>query len=64
MTEVVNLRTVRKRARRREDAARADANRLSHGQPKHIRDLTAAQRKKASRDLELRQLERDDGDGR
>jgi hypothetical protein len=64
MAELVNLRTVRKRAKRREDAARASANRLSYGQPKHARDLATAQRMKASLDLDGRRLEREDGDGK
>ena len=64
MAELVNLRTARKRARRREDAARASSNRLSYGQPNHVRDLAKAQQTKASRDLDGRRLEREDGDGR
>lgn len=64
MAELVNLRTVRKRAKRREDAARAIANRLSYGQPKQERDLATAQRAKAGRDFDGRRLEGEDGDGR
>ncbi len=61
MAELVNLRTVRKRVSRRADAARASTNRLFYGQPKHARDLAAAQRRKFSRDLDERRLDRDDG---
>jgi hypothetical protein len=64
MAELLDLRTVRKRVKRREDAARADVNRLSYGQPKHTSDFATAQRSKASRDLDGRPLERDDGDGK
>lgn len=62
MAELVNLRTIRKRAKRREDTARASANRLFYGQSKHTSDLATAQRRKASRDLHGRRLERVDGD--
>jgi hypothetical protein len=64
MAELVNLRTVRKRVKRREDAARADVNRLFYGQPRHTSDLATAQRSKADRDLDGRRLERGDGDGK
>ena len=57
MAELVNLRTARKRAKRRQDDQRADANRLAHGQPKHQRKLEAAQQAKASRDLDLHRIE-------
>jgi hypothetical protein len=33
MAEVINLRTVRKRAKREEDAKRAAENRVTHGRP-------------------------------
>jgi hypothetical protein len=61
MAELINLRTARKRAQRQEDEARADANRRSHGQPKHARRLREAQRAKADRDLEGHRIERGDG---
>jgi len=64
MAELVNLRTVRKRAKHREDAARASVNRLAYGQPRHTRELATAQRIKASRDLDGRRLEQEDGDGK
>jgi phage terminase small subunit len=64
MAELVNLRMARKRANRRDDAARASPNRLSYGPPKHLRDLAKAQQTRASRDLDGRRLEREDGDGR
>ena len=52
MAEPVNLRTVRKRAQREQDAREAEANRLAHGQPKHLRKLEAARRAKAVRDID------------
>ena len=61
MTELVNLRTARKRAKRQQDDLRADANRLAHGQPKHRRKLDAAQQAKASRDPDLHRIDKGDG---
>ena len=62
MAELVNLRTARKRAKRRADDQRADANRLAHGRPNHQRKLEDAQQNKASRDLDRHRI--DIGDGR
>lgn len=61
MAELINLRSARKRARRQEDEARADANRRLHGQPKHVRQLADAERAKAHRDLEGHRIEPGDG---
>ena len=61
MAEVVNLRTVRKQAKRKQDEARANANRLAHGQPKTARKLAAAQETKASRDLDGHRIDKGDG---
>ena len=57
MAELVNLRTARKRAKREQDDRRANAQRLAHGQPKHRRKLEAAQKAKASRDLDRHRIE-------
>ena len=57
MAELVNLRTARKRAKRRQGDQRAHANRLAHGQPKHLRKLEGAQQTKASRDLDRHRIE-------
>ena len=46
MAELINLRTARKRAQRRQDEARAEANRLTHAQPKHLRKLKPHNRQK------------------
>ena len=61
MAEPINLRSARKRARRRADEARADANRHLHGQAKHMRQLAEAQRAKADRDLDGHRIEPGDG---
>jgi hypothetical protein len=57
MADVINLRTARKRARREQDAQRADANRLAHGQPKHVRALEAQKQAKAERDLDRHRID-------
>lgn len=60
MADIINLRTARKRAERQSDAQNADAQRLAHGQPKHVRDLHKAQRDKAVRSLEQHKVETGD----
>ena len=57
MAGIVNLRTARKRAQRRQDDERARANGLAHGQPKAVRALEVARRSKASRDLDRHKIE-------
>jgi hypothetical protein len=57
MTELINLRAARKRAKRQQDETRAEANRLAHGQPKHLRKRDAAERAKADRDLDQHLIE-------
>ena len=61
MAELINLRTVRKRAKRLEDEQRAGANRLAHGQPKHVRQIEAGKQAKATRDLEAHRIDKGDG---
>lgn len=61
MAELVKLRTVRKRAKRRADDQRADANRLAYGRPNHQRKLEDAQQSMASRDLDNHRIDRGDG---
>ena len=53
MADVVNLRTARKRAYRRQAEKDAERKRLAHGLPKSIRKLLEARRVKARRDLDL-----------
>ncbi len=52
MSEIVNLRRVRKAKARDEKAKTADANRILHGTPKPLRELAKARSDKASRDLD------------
>ena len=61
MAELVNLRMARKRAKQQQNDTRANTNRLAHGQPKHRRKLEAAQKAKASRDLDRHRIETGDG---
>ncbi len=62
MAELVNLRGVRKRAKRQQQQRQAEANRLAHGQPGHLRKLADAERAKAARALDAHRIE--EGDGR
>ena len=61
MAELVNLRAVRKRAKRQLAVHHAHANRLAHSQPKHQRTLEGARQIKASRDLDQHRIEKGDG---
>jgi hypothetical protein len=61
MAEMINLRSARKRARRQQYERPAEANRLAHGQPKHLRKLEAARRAKAAGDLDRHRIEQGDG---
>jgi hypothetical protein len=60
MTELINLRAARKRAKRQQDEMRAAVSRLAHGQPKHLRKRKAAERAKAERDLERHWIDKGD----
>ena len=61
MADLVNLRTARKQANRRQEDERAAASRLAHGRPAHLRKLEAAQQKQAGRVLDQHRI--DSGDG-
>jgi hypothetical protein len=61
VAELINLRTFRRQAKRKQDEARANAHRLAHGQPKATRKLAAAQKAKASRELDGHRIEKGDG---
>ncbi|HZD89814.1 MAG TPA: DUF4169 family protein [Pseudolabrys sp.] len=61
MADVVNLRTMRKQAKRKQDETRASANRLAYGQPKDARKLAAAQKDRANRTLDGHRLDKGDG---
>ena len=52
MAEIVNLRRARKAKDKAEKAKGADANRVTHGTPKNLRDLAKARKDKAARDLD------------
>ena len=60
MAELINLRNARRRAERLKKEREAEANRLAHGQPKHLRDLRKAEGRKATRELEGHRRERED----
>jgi len=63
MADLVNLRTERKRVKRRQQDKAAAANRLAHGVPTDMRKAERARRDKAIRDLERHRLENGNGDG-
>jgi hypothetical protein len=56
MAEIVNLRLARKRARRRAEENRTDAQRLAHGIRKSERELIKARSDKAARDIDGHKL--------
>jgi hypothetical protein len=58
MAELINLRTARKGAKRREHDIRAAGNRLAHGQPKSQRKLEAAREEKAKQDLDRHRIDK------
>lgn len=60
MAEIVNLRTARKQAKRRQGDLTAQANRIAHGQPKNLQELADAQQDKAKRDLDRHRIEKGD----
>lgn len=60
MGEIVNLRKVRKQAKKREDAERAAANRIVHGRSKAERTLQEARTAKIQRHLEGHRLDTGD----
>lgn len=62
MGDVVNLRTERKRAKRRAEADKAAEQRLKHGTTKDERAMASAQTKRAERVLDLHRLETGDGE--
>ncbi len=60
MGELVNLRKVRKLAKKRDEDARAAANRIAHGRPKAERDLQAKRTSKLSQHLDGHKIETGD----
>ena len=57
MGEIVNLRTVRKRARRQQESSAAVVQRQQHGTPKAERSLYRAQEHEARRKLDQYRIE-------
>ena len=57
MSEIINLRRVRKAMARSAKDAEAEANRVKHGVAKPVRDLARARKEKTRRDVEARKLD-------
>ena len=62
MAEIVNLRTARKRAKRRRDEMRAAEARASHGMSKAERALAQTEREKFRRELDEHRIETGESD--
>jgi hypothetical protein len=62
MGDIVNLRTIRKRAKRSREDLDAQQNGLGHGRPQAARRLDEARADKARNDLDQHRI--DIGDGR
>lgn len=62
MTEIVNLRRVRKARARKDKQAAADANRTRHGIAKPARDLAKARAEKELRNIEGHKLTEEQND--
>ena len=56
MGDIVNLRRMRKRAKRQRDEREAEANRLLHGRSKAERELAGKRNAKARRDLDRHRI--------
>lgn len=63
MATIVNLRTERKRVKRRQAEQEAATNRLAHGRSKAARKFDAAQSDKAVTSLDQHRIEIETGDG-
>lgn len=62
MVEIFNLRRARKAKERAEKEKAAEANRILHGTPKHLRKLSQAEKDKAEQRLSGQRLEKGDED--
>jgi Domain of unknown function (DUF4169) len=62
MAEIVNLNRARKAKAKAEKGKTAEANRVLHGTPKHLRNLTEARKNKADQALSGHKLEKSEGD--
>lgn len=61
MGNLVNLRTARKRAKRRQAEQEAASSRLAHGRPKAERTLAQSRNDKARKGLDQHRIETGDG---
>ena len=59
MAEIINLRRARKTKAKVEKDKTAEANRVLHGTPKHLRNLAETRKDKADQALSGHKLERD-----
>ena len=64
MTEIVNLRGVRKAKARAEKEKAAEANRIKHGTPTALRKLEEAHKSQADQRISGHRLEKDADDNR
>jgi hypothetical protein len=62
MTEIVNLRAVRKQKARAEKEKAAEANRIQHGTPTALRKLETARKNQADQRISGHRLEKDADD--
>jgi hypothetical protein len=62
MAEIVNLKRARKTRDKVEKAKTAESNRILHGTPKHLRNLTQARKDKADQALSGHKLEKGEDD--
>jgi hypothetical protein len=62
MTQVINLRTARKQAKRRKAEQEAAANRLAHGRSKIDRNLDRVRSDKEAMRLDQHRIESGDGE--
>jgi hypothetical protein len=58
--EIINLHRARKAKAKAEKANQAEQNRVLHGTPKHLRDLSKARVEKDAHDAEGRKLGKDE----
>jgi len=62
MAEIVNLNRARKAKAKGQKDKMAEANRIKHGTPKHLRNLTEARKNKADQALSGHKLEKPEDD--
>ena len=60
--DLINLRRARKARDKAEKAKTAEANRVLHGTPKHLRKLSEAEKDKAEQRLAAHRLEKNEDD--